>query len=112
MPIQFDVIDTNADKKAKFFNKFERCEAVEKDSLTDAKITEETKTTDLTDASINPETQQKFSTYTLFTDAVYVNVTGDSNEDYLLDLEMVLHIFSIMTVARLELSITLVVQKS
>lgn len=82
MPIQFDVIDTNADNKAKFFKKFEGCEAVEKDSLTDAKITEETKTTDLTDASINPETQQKFYTYTLFTDAVYVNVTGDSKEHY------------------------------
>lgn len=58
MPIQFDVIDTNADNKANFFNKFEGCEAVEKSSLTDAKITEETKTTDLTDASINPKTQQ------------------------------------------------------
>lgn len=58
MPIQFDVIDTNADNKANFFNKFEGCEAVEKKSLTDARITEETKTTDLTDASINPETQQ------------------------------------------------------
>lgn len=82
MPIQFDVIDTNADNKANFFNKFEGCEAVEKNSLTDARITEETKTTDLTDASINPETQQKSYTYALFTDAVYVKVTGDSKEDY------------------------------
>lgn len=40
MPIQFDVIDTNADNKANFFNKFEGCEAVEKSSLTDAIITE------------------------------------------------------------------------
>lgn len=82
MPIQFDVIDTNAYNKANFFNKFEGCEAVEKNSLTDAKITEETKTTDLTDASINPETQQKSYNYALFTDAVYVKVTGDSKEDY------------------------------
>lgn len=82
MPIQFDVIDTNAVNKAKFFNKFEGCEAVEKKSLTDAKITEETKTTDLTDASINPETQHKSYNYALFTDAVYVKVTGDPKEDY------------------------------